>query len=260
MLMFLLLLIAAPVFVVTLWASPMLLITNFETFKHKAFSKLWFKCGGAMSLEMPPGTVELVAAASGLVLDLGPGTGTQLHLFTPSKITMIYGVEPAVDMHPELKRAADKCLLGEKYQILAAGAEPESLIPALAKKNLLGAGEKEGSGVFDTIVSLRVLCGVPDQEETARSLYRLLKPGGRLILCEHVKQTYPDGGDLIAWFIQKVYMALGWKFFLGGCCLDRNTVAVLDKVAGPDGWKEINVKCVNPCAAVPHIVGEMVKN
>ena len=209
-----------------------------------------------MSSEMPEGTASLVATASGVVLDIGPGSGTQLHLFTPSKITKIYGTEPAVDMHVELKRNADKCLLGEKYEILSAGAEPQSLIPALAKNGLLEASGQNGTGVFDTIVSLRSLCGVPSQEATVESLYRLLRPGGRLLLCE---QPYPNGGDLIASIMQRLFMLFGWSLWLGGCCLDRDTDKVLRKVAGPKGWREVKVKYLQTYATIPYIVGEMVK-
>jgi SAM-dependent methyltransferase len=203
--------------------------------------------------------VELIATADGIVLDIGPGTGTQLHLFTPSKIEKIYGAEPAIDMHLALKQSADQCLLGEKYEILAAGAEPYTLVPALAKRNMLGVSGRTGQGVFDTIVSLRALCGVPHQEETAEGLYRLLKPGGRLLLCEHVKQPYPNNGDLIAAVMQRIYMLCGWSFWLGGCCLNRDTEAVLRKVAGPGGWKEVKLNHLQPYAAIPFIVGELVK-
>lgn len=212
-----------------------------------------------MSEEMPPGTVELVESASGVVLDLGPGTGTQLHLFTPSRITKVYGAEPAIDMHAELRRAANKAQLGEKYEILAAGAEASTLVPALAKQGVLGKSDRSSEGIFDTIVSLRALCGVPDQEETAAGLYQLLKPGGRLLLCEHVKSQFPGRGDPFGLLMQKVYMLAGWKFWLGGCCLDRDTEAVLRKVAGPNGWKEVRLNQLQAYAAIPYIVGEFVK-
>jgi SAM-dependent methyltransferase len=139
-----------------------------------------------MSNEMPEGTVELMSSIGGIVLDVGPGSGTQLHLFNPAKITKMYGVEPAVDLHAELLRSAKKESLGDKYEVIAAGAEPQSLIPALAKKNMLKTSDEKGSGIFDSIACIRVLCGVPGQEDTAAGLYRLLKPGGRLIVCEHV--------------------------------------------------------------------------
>jgi SAM-dependent methyltransferase len=243
----------------TLLDSPLLILTDFQTFHHKAFSKLWAVYGEGMSSEMPPGTVELVASCKGVVLDVGPGSGTQLHLFDAIKITKIYGVEPAVDMHADLMRNAEKLGLKAKYEAIAAGAEPQSLIPALAKRNLLKTSEKNGAGIFDSIVCLRVLCGVPSPEETADGLYRLLKPGGRLIVCEHVKQSYPNGGDLIASILQKFYMLVGWSFWLGGCCLNRDTDKMLRKVAGPNGWSEVKVTYMQTYAAIPYIVGEYVK-
>lgn len=208
---------------------------------------------------MPPGTVELVASCKGVVLDVGPGSGTQLKLFNPNSITKIYGVEPAVDMHLELLKNAEKYGLTGKYEAIAAGAEPQSLMPALEKRNLLKTSEKNGAGIFDSIACIRVLCGVPSPEETADGLYRLLKPGGRLIVCEHVKQPYPSGGDLVASLLQRFYMLIGWSFWLGGCCLNRDTNQMLRKVAGPDGWREVKVNYMQTYAAVPYIVGEYVK-
>jgi SAM-dependent methyltransferase len=212
-----------------------------------------------MSEDMPDGTIPLIATTAGTVLDVGPGSGTQLHLFDASKITEMYGVEPAIDLHAELLRNAEKNGFGGKYKAIAAGAEPNSLIPALAKLSLLQGSDKGSSGIFDTIVCVRVLCGVPHQEETAEGLYRLLKPGGRLLIVEHVVQPHPKGGDLIAKIMQRLYMLLGWSFLLGGCCLDRDTEAVLRKVAGPDGWKEVKINFLGRQAAIPYIVGELIK-
>jgi SAM-dependent methyltransferase len=214
-----------------------------------------------MSAEMPPGTVELVASCKGVVLDVGPGSGTQLHLFDAIKITKIYGVEPSVDMHADLLKNAEKAGLKGKYEAIAAGAEPQSLIPALAKRNLLKTSEKDGTGIFDSIACIRVLCGVPSPEETADGLYRLLKPGGRLIVCEHVKQGSENmsGGDPIASLMQRFFMLVGWSFWLGGCCLNRDTDKMLRKVADPGGWSEVKVTYMQTYAAVPYIVGEYVK-
>lgn len=211
-----------------------------------------------MSEEMPDGIKPLAATVEGVVLDIGPGSGTQLHLFNPSKITKMYGIEPAVDLHAELLRNAEKAGLGDKYVAVAAGAEPNSMIPALAKLNVLQSMEKGSSGVFDTIVCIRVLCGVPHQEETIEGLYRLLKPGGRLVVCEHVAQPYPKGGDIVAKIMQKLFMLSGWSFLVG-CCLDRDTEKVLKDVAGPDGWKEVKLKFLGHQAAIPYIVGELFK-
>jgi SAM-dependent methyltransferase len=244
-------------------AHPLLFFTSFETFKHKSFSRLWADYGETMSQEMPPGTGSLLASVSGVVLDVGPGSGTQLHFFDPSKITKMYGVEPGVDMHAKLLENAQKCGFSNgQYEPIAAGAEPPSLIPALAKRGLLsprGKGES-GEGIFDTIACVRVLCGVPNHRETIEGLYRVLKPGGRLVICEHVVNPWPHGGGLVGRVLQKVYMVLGWWFWMGGCCLDRDTESVLKDVAKADGgWKSFEVKRLDQWTVLPHIVGEMVK-
>jgi SAM-dependent methyltransferase len=216
-----------------------------------------------MSADMPEGTIELMNSASGIVLDVGPGTGTQLHLFNPKKISKMYGVEPAVDMHPELKENAEKHGFKGKYEIITAGAEITSLIPALAKRGLLSKsheGSYESGGVFDTVVCCRVLCGVPDEVRTVEGLYRCLKPGGRMLICEHVVNPWPNGGSLIAAFLQRVYMWMGWSFWLGGCCLDRDTEGILMDVAKDDGgWEKVQLRSPESCTAIPFIVGELVK-
>lgn len=40
---------------------------------------------------------------------------------------------------------------------------------------------------IDTVLSVQVLCSVPDPDEMMRRLYALMKPGGKLIVYEHVK-------------------------------------------------------------------------
>lgn len=42
-------------------------------------------------------------------------------------------------------------------------------------------------GSVDTILSMQVLCSVEKPEEVLRYLYTLLKPGGRMVVYEHVQ-------------------------------------------------------------------------
>jgi len=166
-------------------------------------------------------------------------------------------------MHPELSKNAEKHGFKGKYEIIAAGAEVTSLIPALAKEGLLPKshdGSYDTTGVFDTVVCCRVLCGVPDQVRTVEGLYRCLKPGGRMLICEHVVNPWPNGGSLIAAFLQRIYMLMMWSFWLGGCCLDRDTERVLMDVAKDDGgWEKVQIRSVESCTPIPFIVGELVK-
>jgi len=203
----------------------------------------------------------MLADCRGVILDVGPGAGDQLgHFKRPDNITAIYGAEPGVDLHAVLRENATNAGLGEKYRVLPCGAEPESLIPALAKAGLLGKDGSLGNGVFDEVVCIRVLCGVPKQRETIEGLYRCLKLGGRFVVCEHVVNDESELGGWVARLFQRFWMALGWPFWAGGCELTRDTRALLMKAAELDGgWAEIKLETVDEWSAVPHIVGYFVK-
>jgi len=199
----------------------------------------------------------LLATATGIVLDIGPGTGTQMPLFTNPGLRMMYGAEPCIGMHAELAAKIKSTGLDDRYQILPCGAEPEALLPALER---VGFSDLE-SGVFDTIVCIRVLCSVPRPEETIHGLYGLLKPGGKLLVCEHVVNPWlSKKGSVFARAMQLVYGLLGWSFFLGDCHLNRDTERMLRDVAlGDGGWKIADLENSFPWSTLPYVSGTLVK-
>jgi hypothetical protein len=162
-------------------------------------------------------------------------------------------------LHETLRANAEKAGLGGgKYRILSCGAQPESLIPALAKEGLLA--KDPGAGVFDEVVCVRVLCGVPKHYETVQGLYGCLKPGGRFVVCEHVVNDDEKPGGWVGRLSQGFYMTLGWPFWGGGCELTRDTEAVLRLAAAADGgWAEVKMDKVDEWSVVPNIVGYCVK-
>jgi SAM-dependent methyltransferase len=212
-----------------------------------------------MSVEMPGPITELLQQSSGLVLDIGPGSGEILPRFDPTKIHAMYGAEPAADLHPGLLRNAEKLGFGNKYHALLCGGEPESLIPALHKSGILGRSGTGGTaedGVFDEICCIRVLCGVPHPKETIKGLYSLLKPGGRMVICEHVVNPWRTQGSVLARIAQFMYTVLGWPFFMGGCEVQRHTEQYL-KEAGK--WQKFQLEYVQPRNVIPFVVGELIK-
>lgn len=44
-------------------------------------------------------------------------------------------------------------------------------------------------GAFDTVVSTYAMCSVPDERRTVLEMKRVLRPGGRLILVDHVRSS-----------------------------------------------------------------------
>lgn len=215
-----------------------------------------FSAGAFLSSRPSPEVLSLLQTVRGTVLDLGPGSGDLLKYLSPSALTRVYGAEPAQLLHGKLRAHARDAGLEGKYSVLHCGAEPESLIPALAKAGVLsGAGE----GVFDEICCVRVLCGVPRPAETVRGLYGLLKPGGRMVVHEHVVNPWrEEDGSVASRVLQAVYSWVGWDFFLG-CKIDRDTKALLLEAGGKDGWSKVELKSLMGWSVMPHCTGYLVK-
>jgi SAM-dependent methyltransferase len=238
-----------------------LLFSDFQAYRNRAFAKLWMAVGKDFAEDVPPTFDAILEASRGVILDVGPGAGHQVFRFShPENIKAIYGAEPGVDMHASLNQLANEAGLGKKYKILTCGAEPESLIPALAREGLLGKEQSVTDGFFDEVVCIRVLCGVPKFNETVECLYRCLKPGGRFVLCEHIVSDSQHGGNGAVRMLQQFYMALGWSFLIGGCHLTRDTKAALIKAAESDGgWSDVKLDLKDEWSPLPHIVGYCIK-
>ena len=208
---------------------------------------------------MPGNIAQLLSQCRGLVLDIGPGSGEQLHRFNFNNITAMYGAEPAADLHPGLRTKAYETGFGHKYHALVCGGQPASLIPALHKANILsssGTGGTAENGVFDEICCVRVLCGVPHPKETIQTLYTLLKPGGRMVVCEHVRNPWRKEGRIISRLAQLVYTFMGWPLFMGGCEMQRRTKEYLQDAGR---WSVVDLQYVEAKTAIPFVVGELIK-
>ena len=206
----------------------------------------------------------ILARSSGVILDVGPGAGHQVFRFSNiESIKTIYGAEPGESMHLALKQRAAQAGLGDKYCVLNCEAKLESLVPALAKAGVLKPDESQGGNTpFDEIVCIRVLCGVPNQDAVIQGLYDLLKPGGRMVICEHVVNSgnSAEGGTTVGRFLQRLYMWMGWSPLMGGCELTRDTLASLHRAAESDGgWDSLEVELCDAYGTLPHIVGALVK-
>lgn len=136
----------------------------------------------------------LVSEASGVVLELGPGIGSQLPRYNASKITKVYGVEPNTDLHKSLREMVKASGLTDIYDIVPCGIED------VARLEEYGVA----FGSFDTVVSVQVLCSVPDPDEIIRRLYTWMKPGGQLIIYEHVKSK-----DVVSGIVQRMFLGPG---------------------------------------------------
>ncbi|KIW76556.1 hypothetical protein Z517_09000 [Fonsecaea pedrosoi CBS 271.37] len=232
--------------------------SNLKKVRDDAFSKFWTKATAPVDPPLPPkGSALLVppllSRAHGVVLDIGPGSGSYVSLFSDNpNISAIYGAEPTTGLHAPLQLRINEAKLTGKYHILGSTADKAELLAALAKEGV----KPSPNGIFDTIVCVRVLCSVPNLEQTANELYSLLRPGGELMIVEHFRNPWTKNGSVLGRLMQLVYHLLGWQFFLAGCNMDRDTPAVLRKAAP---WEAVELKTNFEWSALPYVAGTLTK-
>jgi ubiquinone/menaquinone biosynthesis C-methylase UbiE len=170
----------------------------------------------------------LLASARGRVLELGAGTGLNLAHY-PAVAELVLS-EPDPAMRGRLERRLARA--GRPARVVAAGAEA---LPF-------------ADGAFDTVVSTMVLCTVQDLDAALAEVRRVLAPGGRLLLIEHVRASSPR---LERW---QDRLAGAWGAFADGCRCNQPTVERLE-AAGlrvelqPDRWRGM------PALVAPLVVG-----
>jgi ubiquinone/menaquinone biosynthesis C-methylase UbiE len=141
---------------------------------------------------------ELLADASGRVLELGAGTGLNLEHY-PGAVTELVLTEPERPMARQLRKKVEGATV------------PATVIEAPGEQLPFGDDE------FDTVVSTLVLCTVADPDQTLAEVERVLKPGGKLLFAEHVRSESPR----LAKWQDRMH---GINKFIGhGCNCNRET-------------------------------------
>lgn len=189
-----------------------------------------------------PDARPLYDFASGSVLDIGTGAGHWLHCYDKSRVTRIYAVETNREQHPALLRAAQAAGLQDCFEIAAVPVE-ELQQNGFAKES------------FDTVMTLNVMCSASNPEVLAKGAYDMLKPGGKWIVYEHVRAH--SKSTFINWWQKTVNNV--WPFFMGGCSLTRDTLALL-RETGP--WTKDTVgpaKNDSPYSMIPSVSGVLYK-
>ena len=134
---------------------------------------------------------QLLAGASGDVIEIGGGTGLNLPCYGPDVRSLtITEPEPAMLRHLERRVREQRA----SARVLRAPAED---LPF-------------DDHTFDVAVSTLVLCGVDDQPLALRELRRVLRPGGRLLFIEHLRAEDP------AW--ARLQDRMNWLNRLVVCC------------------------------------------
>lgn len=75
-------------------------------------------------------------------------------------------------------------------------------------------------GSFDTVATASTFCSVPDPKRALGELFRVLTPGGTLLMFEHVRSRH--------WMVGAELDALNWMMRYVGPEMNRNTVALVE--------------------------------
>jgi ubiquinone/menaquinone biosynthesis C-methylase UbiE len=110
---------------------------------------------------------KIVPLATGDVLEIGFGSGLNLPFYDPQKVRKIWGLEPSPGMRRKAQPMVDASDLDVEFIDL-----PGENIPLEANS-------------ADTVLVTYSLCTIPDVMTALEGMRRVLKPGGRLLFCEH---------------------------------------------------------------------------
>lgn len=146
---------------------------------------------------------RVVPQANGTVVEIGVGTGLNLGHYDVARVQQVIGVDPCAT---SLAMARTRAKTLPLPITLAQGSAEAMPCPANSA---------------DTIVSTYTLCTVPRPELVLAEVYRVLKPGGRFLFCEHVAS--PDA-RVGAW---QNRLNRIWGCCFGGCNINRNVTRMV---------------------------------
>jgi ubiquinone/menaquinone biosynthesis C-methylase UbiE len=132
------------------------------------------------------------ARASGRVLEVAIGTGRSLEHYPPD--VSIVGI----DLTPEMLRLAKRraARLGREVELIEGDAEHLPFDDA----------------AFDTVVCELGLCSIPRPAVAIAEMARVLKPGGTLLLLDHIGSSWPPIW-MLQWLVERVTIATAGEHF-----------------------------------------------
>jgi len=171
--------------------------------EHRAFAALYDRMTGPLEQAvLGERRAGLLADLTGEVLDVGAGTGANLpYLRSASRVV-------AAEPDPAMRRRIAAKLADAPVPAELTGDAAEALqLPDVS---------------FDAVVFTQVLCTVTNPDRALAEARRVLRPGGRLIVLEHVRGS----GSLARWQDRLTPL---WSRLVPGCHLGRDTAAAVER-------------------------------
>ena len=170
---------------------------------HRVFAAVYDRLNaGAERTWLGNRRADLVARATGEVLEIGAGTGANLAHYRG--VERVLAAEPDPAMRARLRSRLDRAAV--PVEVSDAPAEHLGLPDASV----------------DTVVCTLVLCSVADPDATLAELRRVLRSGGQLLVLEHVRGE----GRRARWQDRVTPL---WRRVGAGCHPNRDTVAAIER-------------------------------
>lgn len=149
---------------------------------------------------------RIVPQASGIVLEVGVGSGLNLPFYGP-RVRQLYALDPSPTLLRMARRRATRVPVPVEWIQGSAEAMPLD------------------DRVADTVVTTWTLCTIPDPLRALGEMRRVLKPEGWLLFIEHGRASEPG---IRAWQDRLTPL---WRRVAGGCHLNR-TIDALVRTGG----------------------------
>jgi len=140
---------------------------------------------------------KVVPRAEGRVLEIGMGSGINLRFYDPQRVEFVWGLEPSAGMRRKAQHNLASSPIDVKWLDL-----PGEEVPL----------EDDSA---DTVLLTFTLCTIPDFRTALAQMRRVLKPGGKLLFCEHGEASDPS----VARWQDRINPF--WKRIAGGCNINR---------------------------------------
>ncbi len=150
---------------------------------------------------------RLLKGLAGKILEVGVGTGTNFQHY--SNNSEVVGIEPSPYMFAKAENRKNRLPFPNRFTLHNIGCGDSEMKDLIQPESL------------DAVVCTLVLCTIPEPEKALSSFMKWLKPGGRLVVLEHIRAHRLAGMK-----IQNLFNPV-WEKLAEGCQLNRATDILL---------------------------------
>lgn len=177
--------------------------------------------GGAVAdaLGFPDQRKALLQEATGDVLECAVGTGLNLRYYNPKNLRSFTAIDLSRGMLRQAQLKATDLQFPSSAPSTSTSSASNSFL-SFQQADIATLPFPDNS--FDSIVDTFSLCVFPDPAAALRSMARVVRPGGKVLLLEHSRSTFP----ILGWYqdVTAAQVASMGK----GCVWNQNVIKLVE--------------------------------